>query len=487
MKQYRLLRDNKETGPHTADDLIKLGFKKYDLIWAEGKSAAWRYPGELEEFKLHAPVIEEQPYDRFYKKADPVVTINTEVSTNTAVSEKGTLTTTVTEKKEKPRIRIKADSHRIDTTYTTVTVPVQPKEKELVKETVQQPVTVQEVKPTVNSTVTTPEWKEIWLDWEQEKKAVSSLPEEKEDPVLETKFSLSLDEIKERYAETVLKPKRSALQLNNNHITAIVLIVAILGVGVWMGVKWSGDKTVASNPGKEVAETPVVNTSALQDEPTGNNVIDASAVNNETTADNTAAGKKAVVTPAASKPAVLKKETVTALKKPVQGKPAVTTPTSVTKPNDTKAKITTKNDINYAVNVNKTDYKNKPLPQQTTTSPAPSAEANDIAKILPKTAKEPKIKDYIAVDSYSPSTSSVAGSKYKIQNISNIPVDLVMIDLQYYDASGHYLKGETVYARNLSSGETVTIQAPENPAATKINYKVSMVSSETKNLYLIAD
>ena len=31
-------------------------------------TAAWRYPGELEEFKLYAPVIEEQPFDRFYKK-----------------------------------------------------------------------------------------------------------------------------------------------------------------------------------------------------------------------------------------------------------------------------------------------------------------------------------------------------------------------------------------------------------------------------------
>ena len=42
--------------------------KAYDLVWLEGKSAAWRYPSELAELKPFAPVVEEQPYDRFYKK-----------------------------------------------------------------------------------------------------------------------------------------------------------------------------------------------------------------------------------------------------------------------------------------------------------------------------------------------------------------------------------------------------------------------------------
>jgi hypothetical protein len=68
MNQYLLLRDNKQTGPYTAQELAAKGLKPYDLVWLEGKSAAWRYPGELEELKAFAPVVEEQPYDRFYKK-----------------------------------------------------------------------------------------------------------------------------------------------------------------------------------------------------------------------------------------------------------------------------------------------------------------------------------------------------------------------------------------------------------------------------------
>lgn len=68
MNQYLLLRDNKQSGPYTMEELVAKGLKAYDLVWVEGKSAAWRYPSEIAELKPYAPVVEEQPYDRFYKK-----------------------------------------------------------------------------------------------------------------------------------------------------------------------------------------------------------------------------------------------------------------------------------------------------------------------------------------------------------------------------------------------------------------------------------
>src|SRR5436189_2911075 len=68
MATYLLLRDNKESGPFSMDDLLNVGLKPYDLVWVQGKSAAWRYPSEVEELKPYAPVVEEQPFDRFFKK-----------------------------------------------------------------------------------------------------------------------------------------------------------------------------------------------------------------------------------------------------------------------------------------------------------------------------------------------------------------------------------------------------------------------------------
>src|SRR5580765_7203137 len=68
MASYLLLRDNKESGPYSLNDIVSFGLKPYDLIWVEGRSAAWRYPSEIAELEQYAPVVEEQPYDRFFKK-----------------------------------------------------------------------------------------------------------------------------------------------------------------------------------------------------------------------------------------------------------------------------------------------------------------------------------------------------------------------------------------------------------------------------------
>ncbi len=65
---YLLLRNNKQSGPYSVDELKSMGLKAYDLVWLEGKSAAWRYPCEMDELSSFAPQVEEQPFDRFYKK-----------------------------------------------------------------------------------------------------------------------------------------------------------------------------------------------------------------------------------------------------------------------------------------------------------------------------------------------------------------------------------------------------------------------------------
>ena len=70
MDTYLLLRSNKQSGPYTLQQLVNTGLKPYDLVWVEGKSAAWRYPSEVDNLKEYAPSTEEQPFDRFYKKTE---------------------------------------------------------------------------------------------------------------------------------------------------------------------------------------------------------------------------------------------------------------------------------------------------------------------------------------------------------------------------------------------------------------------------------
>ena len=48
--RYLLLRNNKQSGPYSIDDLIGQQLKPNDLVWTEGKSRAWLHPYEMEEF-----------------------------------------------------------------------------------------------------------------------------------------------------------------------------------------------------------------------------------------------------------------------------------------------------------------------------------------------------------------------------------------------------------------------------------------------------
>src|SRR5678816_2565414 len=70
---YRLLRNNKEEGPFTSEELLQKKLRPYDLIWVDGRSAAWSYPGELTEFKSHAPLPDENPATQASKQRTTAV------------------------------------------------------------------------------------------------------------------------------------------------------------------------------------------------------------------------------------------------------------------------------------------------------------------------------------------------------------------------------------------------------------------------------
>jgi hypothetical protein len=70
MSSYLLLRNNKESGPFTLEEIKAMTLKAYDLIWVVGKSAAWRYPGEIADLMAFAPPVPEQLTDVYSKRQD---------------------------------------------------------------------------------------------------------------------------------------------------------------------------------------------------------------------------------------------------------------------------------------------------------------------------------------------------------------------------------------------------------------------------------
>ena len=57
-KVYLLLRSNKQTGPYSLEELLELNLKPFDLVWVDGRSAAWQYPSEVPALK---PYVCETP------------------------------------------------------------------------------------------------------------------------------------------------------------------------------------------------------------------------------------------------------------------------------------------------------------------------------------------------------------------------------------------------------------------------------------------
>jgi hypothetical protein len=80
-KIYSLLRSNKQSGPYTLEELLQLNLKPFDLVWVEGKSGGWSYPTEIEALKLHVsgatnPTEKKETTNSIEPTSPPIIPIN---------------------------------------------------------------------------------------------------------------------------------------------------------------------------------------------------------------------------------------------------------------------------------------------------------------------------------------------------------------------------------------------------------------------------
>lgn len=222
MATYRLLRNNKESGPHTLDELRQMGLKAYDLVWIDGKSAAWRYPGEVEELKSFSPQVVEQPYDRFYKKQ--------------------------TEEKQPEVIKqeVQQQPSKVQEAYA-----VAPEhEKYIPKKSVF--VTMPGKKTNGTKRVTQEEtYKPVTPAVQQKAVPVTENPiSVTENPVAaQVKYSQPLDEIKEMYVKTLYDRKqriaRKTFWLQSLKKVAVILFLVALGVVAGFFIRSKGNNSTA--------------------------------------------------------------------------------------------------------------------------------------------------------------------------------------------------------------------------------------------------
>src|SRR5688500_1416387 len=70
-KSFIILRDNKENGPFSLEDLLQFSLQPHDLVWIEGESTGWLYPTEIDMLKKYVQKVtsfSSQTENKIYSK-----------------------------------------------------------------------------------------------------------------------------------------------------------------------------------------------------------------------------------------------------------------------------------------------------------------------------------------------------------------------------------------------------------------------------------
>lgn len=487
MKVYRLLRNNQETGPFTAEELLQKGLKPYDLIWVDGKSAAWRYPSEVDVFKPYIAPVDEQPYDRFYKKNDNVP------------EEKPAQKPLV-----KPKFRIRAESHKIELVEPEKTNIAQPG-----KEQPASPITKPaETTITVSAPVqeAAPAWQDALNDWQTQQ------PEQKESTPVKQPSTIqfppsSPDELDENYSERLFRAKQNGNRSRQVLSYAVLAVLApLLIAGMWFGFKHN-----------DAQEEPVTTAAVTEAKDAENKVSTSESVVKPMVVEEKKEEQHAVVkaTPPATGAPVTKVAVApekhnaaseTLVKKP-ENKPVSTTlpketnkaiaATNLSDPHVAKPPVVTPGkkattapqQVNaVAPAVVNVPVANKPKADAAIAKANTPVATSAAAYNPPPVVSGKKISSYVDVQQENlPAAPGEKSVRFHVKNLGDAQVDLVVLDLQYFDGRGNLRKGSTMYFKKIPAQNDIAVDAPIVKDADRVSYKVSLLSIEQKGVYIVAE
>jgi hypothetical protein len=459
MANYLLLRDNKQQGPLSLEHLIQLGLKPYDLVWVEGRSAAWRYPSEIDTLKPYSKAVEEQPYDRFFKKKQ-----NVQNETSVVVTQDGVL--------KQPEV------------INYVKAAEEPARKEggkAVREIVfpdeieKQPVTIEAKhekyipKKTVFVTMPVHEMpvKKEEPVFKIQSSHVTAAPENSLD--METKYSQPLDEIKEMYVKKLQDRKQQSAQRKYilQSLKKAAAFLGIVAIGVLIGYtirpKANQNAQAAFQPLPQKTEQQGELNSAQQNESANLNTVTTQETNSPQLNNDMPVNE-----PVIQQKPVTDKKTILADKK------------------------------NNSAQEKKTiDEKNEPIltqtPQGTEIDPVTgerikktrSEEISSGENKESNSVPQRNIESLVSVKSNKYNKVAFGGIRnlqLTVTNDSKYALDNVMVELQYLKPSEQPLKTENIYFKSVAPNGSLTIRVPDTNRGINVVFRIIKVESkEFKN------
>lgn len=450
---YLLLRNNKQSGPHSLDELKSMGLKAYDLVWLEGKSAAWRYPSEIDELSSFAPAVEEQPFDRFFKRPSASTAAANNNNNDTGVSVRSTTEVPVAIESPSPKSSPMSSPMSPGKRIIYVTMPAG-----------KSPAVAEKIRETTRDA------------------SIREMPA-RETAVREMNPSYARAAIEDYSAQPSAEqttlvdylPRRKSLKTRT--ITRFVAIgfciLALLAAGIFIGL--SLDKDALGLPHKMVAtgspsnaEQPIVHPTAQQ-----------LPVPASSTSSPLASTSPPLASTSPSAP--------TRQEAPATNTSSLPTRTGKTSPRSSLAsrgdrsahgpvKFTTAPATRDSASTASIPVMQREAVHRSDNAETHPASPATVDKEALRTALASQIS--VGANSYSVGTfGGISDLQVTVTNRSAYPLDLVVVEVQYIQANKKVFRTEELHFRGVGAGSALMLEAPKSPRGIKVQYKVTTINS----------
>jgi hypothetical protein len=442
-KIYLLLRDNKQSGPFSLEELLELSPRPFDLIWVEGKSAGWKYPGEIEALKPFLP----ETINTQKNAGKPVTTTGQFASANTIATKQADNEPASPESAKHIYISFPAHAQFISNAASGSIHEESPEEK-LEKK-------AEEIRKRAQA----------FLD---------NKKEQTEDKELDTKYSRSLKDMKEEYATWIYQQtkKKKDLAKYNSVFLFVFIALIIAASGYFLGRK------LMSVPPVTTIEPIIIKAGIPQKLATSQNesVSDKVADGNNRDWENNTSNTSTVILPPPDK-SLLNSKLISEKEK-----------------EKVKANTT----------ANKTSNLTNVLQKDTTTSVLKGVETRVVTEsIATKPPQQGSLPETVSIPAKSKKASvplaklitiseNYEAAKWEqgikklqltVHNNSDESINMVAVDVYYYKENENLLGKRTVYYNNIAPQSSLSIFVPGLKRASYIKYNLGLISSREGLFY----
>lgn len=484
MTMYSLLRNNKQSGPYSLDELTTMGLKAYDLVWVEGKSAAWRYPSEIEELKAFAPAVEEQPFDRFYKKPPVVQSIRPEEVQSAA--------NVVANVSARPVIAT-ADVSAEPIRTSVIATPARPAAV-FASTGAFHENTLPNTDPAVLTTEPSsqPGRRIIYVTMPAGKArpsapAPSAAIAETSRVVSHTPAAsvpltvpLGLDDLVEENSSQSHGEWRQAVERSPRRrrpitrlfqpIAVVLCILALLAAGIFIGLSINKNSLVSGQKIASRENKPAVDR------------ISRTSQQLPPVAPVTASQTSATPTDSSTTKKISGQTSVVGAQQEVRSTAAINHPPKTTTPKTKSAPAAKNSTVLSGIN------------HDSATLGIPVAHREAVHRTdIPATDRSTVDKDIlksnianlvsVGTSGYTVGTfGGISGLQLTVSNHSVYPLDLVVVEVQYIQANKKVFKTENLYFRGIGPGSALMQEAPKSARGIKVQYKITLVNSKELGL-----